>query len=93
MKSDGQGVAVTKEDAGNGYGENTTVGVPSGVDWSTTSRADTAYTVIVANVRVPSDGRANELTRRDFEYEVVIFSLARSLFLPALFRASRSAGW
>jgi uncharacterized protein YkwD len=70
MTSGGKGLSVALAPIANGYGENTLVWIPSGMNadaaWPKPA-GDTQYTIKVSNVVVNSRAR-------DFSYNVVIFT-------------------
>ncbi|MGH8016707.1 MAG: immunoglobulin domain-containing protein [Opitutaceae bacterium] len=71
MSRDGAAVPVVLEPVANGYGENTLVWIPDGLDTSATTpherpSADVTYEVTVSNVVV--DGQA-----QTFSYSVIVF--------------------
>ncbi len=71
MTRDGTGVPVALEPATNGYGENTLVWIPDGLDTSSTTpherpSADVAYEVTVSNVAIGGQPQS-------FSYSVIVF--------------------
>ena len=70
MESNGSNLSVNQADVVNGYGENTLVWIPMGLnDWDNwpLPAVDTTYTVTIHNVVVNNQNR-------DFTYNVIVFN-------------------
>ncbi|MGB0383464.1 MAG: CAP domain-containing protein [Ardenticatenaceae bacterium] len=79
MTSEGSNVSLEQEELRDGFGENTLVWIPMGLNsrdpWPR-PEADTLYTVQISNVRI------NEAART-FEYNVTVFDPSAAIPTPA----------
>jgi len=70
MSSKGSAISITLSPVANGYGDNTLVWIPLGLNdsapWPTIT-ADTTYTVTVSNVKISG-------TPHSFSYDVIVFN-------------------
>jgi hypothetical protein len=70
MESNGSALSINQAAVVNGYGENTLVWIPlglnDGANWPF-SGTDTTYTVVIHNVVITGQSR-------DFTYKVIVFN-------------------